>query len=447
MGKRFTAVSPNKRFTDGATALQDKPLTRIEVHGKNLFYFFGEGEGVVVMHIHFGMSGAFKTLSLPGPEPRETTRLILTNQTMGLTLHLSAMTVAHGGMDLYEARKAKLGPDPLREDADAELLWMRVQGSRKPIGQLLMDQDAVAGLGNIYRAEVLFKAGVHPEQPGNTMDKAAFDRVWRHSVLLLQRGFKTGSILTVDPEEAAKLGSPWTRRYVYNHKACGRCGSAIRTWDMNTRTVYACETCQPLIQGTVVAAERVKAMSAAGPTKVFQSHCAPESAENQSAGQMTVVLLKQALAAKSLPTGGRKQELVARLEAASAAAGPSGSKEETQVVTETVTEAELASEGFAVEQAAPPAGHAPAMPPDVQPGTAALDDVMSAEAAALEKASAGEGRNVEHVALENDQTIVVPSARGGRESKPAKPEGQLDGTFRKRKNGRLSRGSNKKPAV
>ena len=59
--------------------------------------------------------------------------------------------------DLYEARKAKLGPDPLREDADAELLWTRVQGSRKPIGQLLMDQDAVAGLGNIYRAEVLFK--------------------------------------------------------------------------------------------------------------------------------------------------------------------------------------------------------------------------------------------------------------------------------------------------
>ena len=78
--------------------MDGKPLTRIEVHGKNLFYFFGEGEGLVVMHVHFGMSGAFKTLSLPGPEPRETTRLILTNKSMGLTLHLSAMTVAHGGV-------------------------------------------------------------------------------------------------------------------------------------------------------------------------------------------------------------------------------------------------------------------------------------------------------------------------------------------------------------
>lgn len=56
------------------------------------------------------------------------------------------------------------------------------------------------------------QAGVHPEQPGNTVDRAAFERIWQHSVLLLQRGFKSGSILTVDPEEAAVLGPPWTRR-------------------------------------------------------------------------------------------------------------------------------------------------------------------------------------------------------------------------------------------
>ncbi|KAK9845072.1 hypothetical protein WJX74_010237 [Apatococcus lobatus] len=566
MGKRFTAESPNKRFADGASALDGKPLTRIEVHGKNLFYFFGEGEELVVMHVHFGMSGAFKTLSLPGPEPRETTRLILTNKPMGLTLHLSAMTVAHGGMDLYEARKAKLGPDPLREDADVEKVWTRVQGSRKPIGQLLMDQDAVAGLGNIYRAEVLFKAGVHPEQPGNTMDRAAFDRVWRHSVLLLQRGFQTGSILTVDADEARKLGKPWTRRYVYNHKVCGRCGSFIRTWDMNARTVYACETCQPLDHGTVVTAERAKAMAAAGPTKVFQSHCAPEAADNQAPGQMTVLVLKRALSAKSLPTAGRKQELVARLEAAIGvipsakppeevvtelvtdgptedlskltvprlqqrlaglglpqsgrkaalilrlqtrgpgagaqpstasrdtpddqgeewedigqppgshpsapdaseagagaaaqpdAAGPSGVASDAakpaavrrsknvgpvaqgmEVNIEAGAAAELAAEGIDLEQAEP----APPMPPDVRPGTGALNDVMSAEAAALEKNAAGEGRNVEHVALENDQTVADASAKS-RRGRSGKSTGQLDGTFPKRKRSRLSSGPSRK---
>lgn len=56
------------------------------------------------------------------------------------------------------------------------------------------------------------QAGVHPEQPGCTLSREAFDAVWEHSVLLMQRGFKTGSILTVDPEEALVLGEPWTRR-------------------------------------------------------------------------------------------------------------------------------------------------------------------------------------------------------------------------------------------
>ena len=59
--------------------------------------------------------------------------------------------------DFYEEKIAKLGPDPLREDADPELLWARMQRSKSPVGLILMQQDAVAGIGNIYRAEILFK--------------------------------------------------------------------------------------------------------------------------------------------------------------------------------------------------------------------------------------------------------------------------------------------------
>lgn len=88
------------------------------------------------------------------------------------------------------------------------------------------------------------QARVHPEQPANTISREEFDRVWRHSVLLLQRGFLTGSILTVDDEDAEKMGPPWTRRYIYNHKSCGVCAGRVRTWDMASRTVYACDTCQ-----------------------------------------------------------------------------------------------------------------------------------------------------------------------------------------------------------
>lgn len=70
-----------------------------------------------------------------------------------------------------------------------------------------------------YSVSPCLQAGVHPEQPSNTVDRAAFERIWRHCVLLLQRGFKTGSILTVDPEEADKLGRPWTRRSVHRQQS------------------------------------------------------------------------------------------------------------------------------------------------------------------------------------------------------------------------------------
>lgn len=71
--------------------------------------------------------------------------------------------------------------------------------------------------GPLHPPQVLFKSGVHPEQPGASVPAAALDRIWRHSVDLLQRGFRLGSIITVDPEE--KLPAPWTRRYIYNQSS------------------------------------------------------------------------------------------------------------------------------------------------------------------------------------------------------------------------------------
>lgn len=64
-----------------------------------------------------------------------------------------------------------------------------------------MDQSMVAGIGNIYRAEILYKAGVHPEQPAASVGREQFDDIWRHSVSLLQRGFVTGAQVAVLPNE------------------------------------------------------------------------------------------------------------------------------------------------------------------------------------------------------------------------------------------------------
>ena len=207
-----------------------------------MFYFFNEREGpdAHVMHVHFGMSGRFSTHdALSCPDPTATTRLRLEHREDGIVALLSAMTVDLMDESGYHLKRSKLGQDPLREDADPDALWDKFRSARKSVGLALMDQAMFAGVGNIYRAEILYKAGVHPEQPCADLDRAQFDVVWRHTVELLQRGFVNGSILTVDPEEAAILGDPWTRRYVYNQSRCGRCGAPSRrgTWRIEPSTV------------------------------------------------------------------------------------------------------------------------------------------------------------------------------------------------------------------
>jgi formamidopyrimidine-DNA glycosylase len=324
LGRRFAAHSPNGRFAEGAAAVDGKELTRLECVGKNLFYFFGGGADTTVIRVHFGMAGAFGTFPHDAaPAPTATTRLALSSLPAGgadaVVALLSAMTVEHGGRDLYVARRAELGEDPLRVDADPEAAWGKVSTSKKSIGILLMDQSVIAGVGNIYRAEILYKAGVHPEVPGRALPRAAWEAVWRHSVELLRRGFETGSILTVDPAEAATLGAPWTRRYIYNQKSCGRCGGAVMTWSMAARTVYACAgKCQPLgaNDAAALAPARRAALAAAAPAKQFVSHCAPdEDQATESAAAPAATPRKAAKAAEAVPTpapaGGRRRGRVA----------------------------------------------------------------------------------------------------------------------------------------
>ncbi|KAL3691137.1 hypothetical protein R1sor_004788 [Riccia sorocarpa] len=209
LGRAFTCSSPSGRFTEGAEIINGLYLSLIEAHGKNIFYFFTKQkienaalnnlpEDVTVIHIHFGMSGSFRTYKFPGPEPRETTRLRLENEEENVVAHLSAMWCVLGSMDLYRSKIHELGPDPLREDADKEIAWDKMQKSKKSVGAFLMDQSMIAGIGNIYRC-------------GKPLSK-----------------LRSGE-----------------RRYIYNHKKCRRCGGPVINWVIATRTCYACEACQP----------------------------------------------------------------------------------------------------------------------------------------------------------------------------------------------------------
>ena len=315
------------------------------------------------------------------PEPTGTNRLRLTNAEQGLTADLSAMTVNHGGMSLYNDKRSKLGQDPLREDADVELLWEKVKKSKKSIGALIMDQSFFTGPGNIYRAEILFKSGIHPDIPGLALERQEFDLIWKHTVALLQRGFQTGSILTVDPEEAKQLGKPGMRRYIYNTSHCPRCKSRIQVWDIASRTCYACPKCQPK-RAPVKAEEAVVPKSAReskGKAKVedcvpFNSHCARESAETRlvesGPERLTVKEIKEQLTKlgkADIPKNLRKASLVELLLQEQDKLKPV--KEEQEVIA----------------------------PEAASSGTASVA-IVSSEVAAAEKAEANESPAVEHIA-------------------------------------------------
>lgn len=314
LGKKFKAWSPNGRFKEGAELINNKQFFRIEAVGKNLFAFFGDPSDedyVIVVHVHFGMAGNWAVYETPevAPEPSNTNRLRLEHD--DLVADLSAMTLQHGKMNLYHEKRSKLGEDPLRVDADSEKLWTRVKASGKSIGALIMDQSYFTGPGNIYRCEILFKAGVHPDKKGKDLEEDEFRRIWHYTVALLKRGYETGSILTVDPEEARAFGKPKLRRYIYNTSACPRCGTSIKSWPINNRTCYACLRCQPMdpsSRGAVVT-----------PLKdcvPFNSHCAREPVDIrlQETGptRLTVKEIKAELIKRDIPwpANARKAALV-----------------------------------------------------------------------------------------------------------------------------------------
>jgi len=148
----------------------------------------------------------------------------------------------------------RLGPDPLRSDADPELAWRRISASPRAIGDLLMDQKVLAGVGNVYRAEVLFRHRIHPLRPGNTLRSGQWRAVWADLVELMAEGVRTGRIDTVRPEHAPEAMGRAPRKddhggevYVYRRTSlpCLVCGTTVRTGELAGRNSFWCPECQP----------------------------------------------------------------------------------------------------------------------------------------------------------------------------------------------------------
>jgi endonuclease-8 len=246
LARRPVAVSsPQGRFADGAGLVDGTVLERVDAHGKHLFYEF---TGDRIVHVHLGLFGKFWPMPVPAPPTARASRMRLTGEAAAfdLTGPTACDVLDPAGRDAIIDR---LGPDPLRRDADPDRAWAAIRRRRTPIGQALMDQSVLSGVGNVYRAEILFLHGVHPLTPSNQLDRETWDAMWTWLVAALRRGVKEQRILTVDPKELGKPRSRITRAeatYVYKQDHCRRCGTDVRRWDLAGRWAYACEQCQPL---------------------------------------------------------------------------------------------------------------------------------------------------------------------------------------------------------
>ncbi len=242
-GCHLQTASPQGRFADEARGLNGRALINVDAHGKHLFYEF---EGASIVHVHLGLFGRFRVHRNAAPAPRGAVRLRLAGAER--TIDLSGPTVC----ELTDWPKLRplferLGPDPLRSDADPECAWARITRSRAPIGALLLNQAVIAGLGNIYRAEILHILAIHPDRPGHAITRAEFDQIWSLAVRLLEVGVKYNRIITADPQAIGKPYSRFNREerlLIYKRPECPRCGADVYYWDVGNRTVYACDACQ-----------------------------------------------------------------------------------------------------------------------------------------------------------------------------------------------------------
>lgn len=293
--------SPQGRFGD-ASLIDGHTITRSYAVGKHLFLEFDTGDS---LHVHLGIYGAWDfagasqldgTVSAAGGRmgqtagrgtvvgehedslasigaPRRTRLRMGEHDSVTVALDsfppdpigqvrariLTADAVADlRGPTVCEvvspARVAEirndLGPDPLVDKRGEDRFLARAKRTGTPIGRALMNQKIVAGIGNVYRAEMLFRARLSPYLAANTLPDETLRALWNDWVGLLKIGVKTGQMLTMDgltpARKRAALAHREDRHWVYRRagEPCRICGTPITLDIMEARKLYFCRNCQ-----------------------------------------------------------------------------------------------------------------------------------------------------------------------------------------------------------
>lgn len=254
-GLRTRSSSPQGRFEAAAARLDGLRMERAEAHGKHLFVEF---EHDLSVHVHLGLYGSFTFGDGAPPVGAVRWRLASPTRSADLRGPNACELLEPGEVD---AMSRRLGQDPLRLDADPDAAWSRVHRSRAPLATVLMDQSVIAGVGNVFRAEVLFRQRLDPFMEARFLRRREWDVLWADLVDLMSYGLRHGRIDTVRPEhEPEVMGRPPREDdhggevYVYRRAAmpCHVCGTAVRTRVVGARNLFWCPRCQPRSRRRVV---------------------------------------------------------------------------------------------------------------------------------------------------------------------------------------------------
>lgn len=247
-GKRPVLVtSPQGRFP--AAAVNGRTLVRAEAYGKHLFHVYGPD---AIVHVHLGLYGVFTEQPLPTTLPVGQVRMRMVGETHWTDLRGPTRCEVMNTAEQQELL-ARLGPDPLRRNADPGVAYARIARSKLPVATLLMEQKVLAGVGNVYRAELLFRHNVNPLVPGHSVSETLWTEMWTDLVALMKEGVRKGRIDTVRDEHLPHVTgrAPRVDRHggeVYTYRRtdqpCLVCGTPVRKAELAARNLYWCPTCQ-----------------------------------------------------------------------------------------------------------------------------------------------------------------------------------------------------------
>lgn len=236
-GDRVTVRAPGQRRPAGLpiSALDDRMLERAESRGKHLLMHF---EDRLVLHSHLGMRGSWQIVR-EGERWRRPAReawiAIAGNGSEAVNFGGSTMRIVRETQLLHDPKLARLGPDILAEDFDPAVAVARIRMTNQSmqLGEAVLGQRLVAGIGNIFKSEGCFEAEINPTRQLEGLDDGELAAVLSATRVLML--------------EAVETGRQPHRVYREAGRPCPRCGTTIRSRAQgdSARTTYWCPECQP----------------------------------------------------------------------------------------------------------------------------------------------------------------------------------------------------------